>query len=102
VSTRLAVQTLCTDIKNQVRFRTWANEYGGVYSLKFGPKSVIVLCDRKAVHELVDKKGVLYSDRPHTYVGNLMTQGDHMVISSLDPVTREKRKVLTHNFSVRP
>jgi tRNA G37 N-methylase TrmD len=63
---------------------------------------VIVLCDRKAVHELVDKKGILYSDRPHTYVGNLMTQGDHMVVSSLDPVTREKRKVLTHNFSVSP
>jgi hypothetical protein len=72
-----------------------------VYSLKFGPKNVIVLCERKAVHELVDKKGLLYSDRPHTYVGNLMTQGDHMVVSSLDPVTREKRKVLTHNFSVR-
>ena len=34
--------------------------------MKFGPKNVIVLCDRKAVHELVDKKGILYSDRPHT------------------------------------
>ena len=69
--------------------------------MKFGPKNVIVLCDRKAVHDLVDKKGLLYADRPFSYIGHMITQGDHMVISPNDPVTREKRKVATHNFSVR-
>lgn len=31
-----------------------------------------------------------------------MTQGQHMVLTSLDPSTRFKRKVITHNLSVRP
>jgi hypothetical protein len=83
-----------------LRFREWGKQYGGVFSLKFGPTNVIVLCDRKAVHDLVDKKGLNYADRPHSYVGHLITQGDHMVLSSNDPITREKRKVATHNLAV--
>ncbi|KAI9742375.1 MAG: hypothetical protein M1818_003908 [Claussenomyces sp. TS43310] len=81
------------------KFREWANQYGGVYSLKFGPTNVIVLCDRKAVHELIDKKGVNYAGRPYSYVGNMMTRGDHMVVSPLDTVTKTKRKVATHNLA---
>ncbi|KAI9827332.1 MAG: hypothetical protein M1819_006974 [Sarea resinae] len=81
------------------KFRDWQQQYGGIYSLKFGNKNVIVLCDRKAIHDLVDKKGLLYADRPDSYVGQLLTQGDHMVLSSNDPITREKRRTLTHNFS---
>ncbi|OCL14884.1 cytochrome P450 [Glonium stellatum] len=81
--------------------REWGKEYGGVFSLKFGSSNVIVLCDRKAVHDLVDKKGLMYADRPHSYVGQLITQGDHMVLSSNDPITREKRRAATHNLSPR-
>jgi hypothetical protein len=43
---------------------------------------MIVLCDRKAVRELIDKKAAVYSDRPEDYVGHLLTQGDHMSIIS--------------------
>ncbi|KAL2855262.1 cytochrome P450 [Aspergillus pseudodeflectus] len=83
------------------QIREWGNQYGGVFSLKFGSNNVIVLCDRRAVHELVDKKGLLYADRPHSYIGELLTLGDHMVVSSGDPLTRLKRKVATHNLSPR-
>lgn len=82
------------------RFLEWSQEYGGVYSLKFGSKNVIVLCDKKAVHDLIDKKGIIYADRPSSYVGKLLTLGDHMVVSSLDTVTANKRKVATHNLAV--
>ncbi|EXJ84074.1 hypothetical protein A1O3_04741 [Capronia epimyces CBS 606.96] len=81
------------------QFREWAKEYGSVFSLKFGPSSIIVLCDREAIHELLDKKGSIYSDRPTTYVGNLLTKGDHIAISPADAMWREKRKVIAHNFS---
>ncbi|KAK5331677.1 hypothetical protein LTR93_000682 [Exophiala xenobiotica] len=81
------------------RFREWAKEYGSVFSLKFGPSNIIVLCDREAIHELLDKKGSIYSDRPTTYVGNLLTKGDHIAISQADALWREKRKVIAHNFS---
>ena len=82
-----------------LRFRDWAAEYGPVFSLKFGPTNVIVLCDRKAIHALLDKKGAIYSDRPPTYVGRLLTKGDHIALEQMDSIWREKRKVISHNFS---
>jgi len=81
------------------QFREWAKEYGTVFSLKFGPSNIVVLCDREAIHELLDKKGSIYSDRPKTYVGDLLTRGDHIAISQADGLWREKRKVIAHNFS---
>jgi cytochrome P450 len=60
---------------------------------------MIVLCDRKAIHELLDKRGNIYSDRPHTYVGDLLTQGDMIALHQMDNLWREKRKVVAHNFS---
>lgn len=60
---------------------------------------MIVLCDREAVHKLLDKKGGIYSDRPHTYVGDLLTQGDMIALQQMDTLWREKRKVVAHNFS---
>ncbi|KAJ5982934.1 hypothetical protein N7481_005033 [Penicillium waksmanii] len=81
------------------KFRDWSKEYGPVFSLKFGPTNIIVLCDRKAIHALLDKKGAIYSDRPPSYVGHLLTQGDHIALEQMDPIWREKRKVISHNFS---
>jgi cytochrome P450 len=81
------------------RFREWATEYGPVFSLKLGPANVVVLCDRKAIHKLLVEKGAIYSDRPDSYVGHLLTKGDHLATAQMDPVWREKRKVIAHNFS---
>lgn len=67
--------------------------------MKFGTSNVIVITDKKAVHDLLDKKGAIYSDRPPSYVGKLLTQGDHIALEQMDAVWREKRKVISHNFS---
>ncbi|KAK5189962.1 hypothetical protein LTR47_005961 [Exophiala xenobiotica] len=84
------------------QFREWAREYGPVFSLKLGPSNVVVLCDRKAIHKLLVEKGAIYSDRPETYVGQLLTKGDHLAVAQMDPLWREKRKVIAHNFSPKP
>ncbi|CAI4213213.1 unnamed protein product [Parascedosporium putredinis] len=81
------------------KFLEWAKEYGSVFSLKIGPSSIIVLCDRKAIHKLLVEKGSIYSDRPPSYVGNILTQGDHLALEQMDVTWREKRKVISHNFS---
>lgn len=60
-----------------------------------------MLCDRKAIHALLDKKGAIYSDRPASYVGTLLTRGDHIALEQMSPIWREKRKVISHNFSPR-
>lgn len=64
-----------------------------------GPSNIVVLCDRKAIQKLLVEKGIIYSDRPDTYVGNLLTGGDHVAINQMDSVWRKKRKVAAHNFS---
>ncbi|KAF2652642.1 cytochrome P450 2D18 [Lophiostoma macrostomum CBS 122681] len=46
------------------KLKEWADEYGGIYSLKVGASTMIILNDRRAVHQLVDKKSAMYGDRP--------------------------------------
>ncbi|KAL5591178.1 hypothetical protein FOVSG1_010067 [Fusarium oxysporum f. sp. vasinfectum] len=81
------------------KMREWAETYGPVFSLKVGPSNIIVLCDRKAIHKLLVERGSIYSDRPPSYVGGLLTQGDHLALEQMDVTWREKRKIISHNFS---
>ncbi|KAJ2894350.1 putative cytochrome P450 oxidoreductase [Zalerion maritima] len=81
------------------QFRAWSQQYGPVFSLKVGPSNIIVLCDRKAIHKLLVERGSIYSDRPPSYVGHMLTKGDHLALEQMDATWREKRKVISHNFS---
>ncbi len=62
---------------------------------------MIVLFDRKAVNHLLDKKGTIYSERPHQYVPGLVTGGDSFAFMDSNAVWRSERKVAAHNLSVR-
>ncbi|KAK5245353.1 hypothetical protein LTR20_006727 [Exophiala xenobiotica] len=79
----------------------WAEQYGKIYSLTVGPTNIIVLCDRKAVRDLIDKKSAIYSDRPADYIGKVLTGGDHTLIDDYDAVWREKRKQMAQQLSPR-
>ncbi|KAF2768278.1 cytochrome P450 [Teratosphaeria nubilosa] len=81
------------------KFKEWGEQYGGIFSLKFGPSTVIVLFDRKAVHDLLDKKGNIYSDRPHSYVADLVTDSDSFAFMDQTALWRSQRKVAAHNLS---
>ena len=63
--------------------KEWTKIYGPVFSLKIGPSNTVVLCDRKAIHQLLVEKGSIYSDRPPSYVGKLLTQGDHLALDQI-------------------
>ncbi|KAF4474647.1 cytochrome P450 oxidoreductase [Fusarium agapanthi] len=81
------------------RFAEWAKVYGPIFSLKVGPGNIIVICDRKAVYELIDKKGSIYSDRPPNVVPLFITRGNHMTMEKQGPSWREKRTVVTRNLN---
>jgi hypothetical protein len=66
--------------------KEWGQQFGGIYSLKFGPGTAIVLFDRKAVHHLLDKKGTIYSERPHSYVPHLVTGSDSFAFMDSTPL----------------
>ncbi|KAF8191110.1 cytochrome P450 [Mycena galopus ATCC 62051] len=63
------------------KFTEWAREYGGLFSLKVGPSTVVVLTDPAAARELLDKRSATTSDRPPTHIGDRMTGGFHMVLA---------------------
>ncbi|KAJ7859327.1 cytochrome P450 [Mycena olivaceomarginata] len=63
------------------KFTEWAKKYGGLFSLKIGNDTVVVLTDAAAVKELMDKRSSTTADRPPSYVGELITDGQHMALA---------------------
>ncbi|CAG7918924.1 unnamed protein product [Penicillium olsonii] len=57
------------------KIQAWAQEYGNIFSLKFGSGTTIILLDRKAIHELLEKKSSIYSDRPKDHVISIIDCG---------------------------
>jgi cytochrome P450 len=81
------------------RFTEWSQTYGGIYSLKLGPGTMVVLTDRRLVKQLIDKKSSIYSNRPPSYVGNgLITGGDHLLVMDYGNTWRAFRKIVHENF----
>lgn len=63
-----------------LQFQKWAQEYGAVYSLMLGTKTMIVLSSDQAVKELLDKKSANYSSRPDLYTGQTLMSGDKRMV----------------------
>ncbi|KAL1381592.1 cytochrome P450 [Phyllosticta capitalensis] len=78
---------------------TWSEQYGSVFSLKLASETVIVLNDRKAVHDLLDKKGAIYSDRRRDYVSSLITRDKNFTFEDATTAWRSQRKVASHSLS---
>jgi cytochrome P450 len=76
------------------QFTQWAHQYGGIYSLKLGTGTAAVLTDRRLVKQLIDKKSTLYSDRPESYVADLISSGDHILLMKHGQQWRSTRKLL--------
>ncbi|KAJ6456556.1 cytochrome P450 [Mycena vitilis] len=83
----------------------WARKYGGIYSLKVGPGTAVVLTDAAAVKELMDKRSASTVDRPPMYVADVVAGGLNMVLSryteSWRTLRRTAHSILTPQASVR-
>ncbi|KAJ7859331.1 cytochrome P450 [Mycena olivaceomarginata] len=75
------------------KFTEWARKYGGLFSLKIGNDTVVVLTDAAAVKELMDKRSSTTADRPPSYVGELITDGLHMLLARFSsPAWKTERR----------
>lgn len=72
--------------------------YGGMFSLKIGTGTVIILNDRRIIKELLDKKSSTTSNRPTSYVAHTITGGDHLLVMDSTPTWRLFRKLLHQHF----
>ncbi|KAJ7898542.1 cytochrome P450 [Mycena olivaceomarginata] len=70
----------------------WARRYGGIFSLKVGSSTVVVLSDVVAVKELLDKRSATTSDRPPIHLADRITGGLHMVLARSTSTWKTLRK----------
>jgi cytochrome P450 len=60
---------------------------------------MVVLNDPRAVHELINRRGALYVDRPEEEQWNLATNNEAFAITHADATWRAIRKIVTQVFS---
>ncbi|KAK6382185.1 hypothetical protein LTS17_004072 [Exophiala oligosperma] len=72
------------------KFTEWAKVYGGIFSLKLGPGTAVVVTDRRVVREFLDKQSAISSFSPPSYVGNLITGGDHVLVMDAETMCDKK------------
>jgi cytochrome P450 len=81
------------------RFTEWAKQYGGMFSLKLGTGTAVVLTDRRLIKQLLDKKSNIYSNRPPSFVVNdLIAGGDHLLVMQYGNRWRSFRKLIHQYF----
>ncbi len=69
-----------------LQFEKWAREYGPVYSLILGTKTLVVLSSDEVVKDLLDKKSGIYSDRQDMYIGQTLCSGGLRFLMMVGPL----------------
>ncbi|KAJ5634636.1 hypothetical protein N7528_002478 [Penicillium herquei] len=78
-----------------LQFQKWADEYGPVYSLILGTKTLVVLSSDEAVKDLLDKRSNIYSHRQDMYIGQeLCSGGLRLLMMGYGPRWRKFRKMI--------
>lgn len=72
-----------------------------MFSLKVGRGTIIVLNDRQAVHDIVDKKSANYVDRPLDDQMHISLGGENLAIMHSGPLWRAQRKIASQMLSPR-
>ncbi|KAI1161564.1 cytochrome P450 [Nemania serpens] len=68
------------------QFLAWAEEYGPIYSLITGNKTIIVLNSDVAIKDLLDKRGAIYSSRPDSYIAQtILSRGMRVLFMENTP-----------------
>lgn len=77
------------------QFLAWAQEYGPIYSLMLGTKTLIVLSKDEVVKELLDRRSAIYSDRQDMYIGQtLCSDGLRLLMMRYGNTWRRLRKTV--------
>ena len=75
-------------------YAKWAEQYGPIYSVQFGGNTFIMLSDEGMVHELLDKRGNKYSDRPRlVQAGENLHKGRHILFRNYDEDFRRHQRM---------
>ncbi|KAG1736610.1 cytochrome P450 [Suillus paluster] len=77
----------------------WANTYGPITHLRIFNQSLIFLNTPQAVFDLLDKRGAIYSDKPHLVMAGELCGCDNMVaFTPYGDRARRQRKLMQKAF----
>lgn len=79
--------------------REWGNEYGKIFSLKIGSDTIVVLNDRDAVHELIDKRSTMTSNKPHDVIVDTAMGKENFALMDSDQMWRAQRKIASQKLA---
>ena len=75
-------------------YAKWAEQYGPIFSVQFGGNTFVMLADEGMVHELLDKRGNKYSDRPRlVQAAENLHKGRHILFRSYDEDFRRHQRM---------
>ncbi|EUC67612.1 cytochrome P450 family oxidoreductase, putative [Rhizoctonia solani AG-3 Rhs1AP] len=75
------------------RLTEWARQYGGIYSIKMGPGTAVVITDPTIVKDLMDKRSQSTIDRPASHMVDRVAGGMNMVLARYTKDWRTLRRV---------
>ncbi|KAI0429247.1 putative cytochrome P450 [Xylaria sp. FL1042] len=85
-----------------LQFQKWAQEYGPVYSLILGTKTMIVLSSDRAIKDVMDKRSAISSDRMDMYVGQTIASGGlRLLMMRYGQTWRMIRRIMHDLLNVR-
>ena len=75
-------------------YAKWVEQYGPIFSVQFGRNLFIMLADENMVHDLLDKRGNRYSDRPRlVQAAENLNKGRHILFRSYDEDFRRHQRM---------
>ncbi|QRW04458.1 cytochrome P450 family protein [Ceratobasidium sp. AG-Ba] len=84
-----------------LKFTEWARLYGGIYSLKLGHLTALVITDMEVLKELMEKRSQVTIDRPFMYGVDLVTGGMHMALAKSGDMWRIQRRIVQETLTPR-
>ncbi|KAF8599129.1 cytochrome P450 [Ceratobasidium sp. AG-I] len=92
-------------VEAHLKFTEWARIYGGLFSLKLGPGTAIVITDATIVKDLMDKRSQSTIDRPPMHIADCVTGGMNMVFARYTEdwrtLRRASHEILTQSACVQ-
>ncbi|KAF2727830.1 cytochrome P450 oxidoreductase-like protein [Polyplosphaeria fusca] len=80
------------------KLKEWGDLYGKIYSLKIGADTMIVLNDRQAIHEMIDKRSAITSDRALDENSDIALGLENIAFIHSTPMWRAQRKIASQNL----
>ncbi len=83
-------------------FQQWSKQYGPVIYLRFGLQDIVVLNNAESATDLLDKKGSIYSSRPHIVMGgDCLSKGMRLVLMMYGSKYRKHQRLVSGHLNIK-